>query len=93
MELLNLHLLHTLSGIAIVIALLGKIFIHFYLDYVHGRTAGLNSILIMPLLYLRSYKSNVDSKYNKLKYLCNTFFVLACLSLLLNVVFGVLILK
>ena len=90
---MNLHILHTISGIAIILFLLCKVVIHFYIDYLQGRGFSASSILVMPLVYLRPYISGVASRFTKLKYLCNAFLVLACLSLLLNIIVGVLIMN
>ncbi|MEI6059891.1 MAG: hypothetical protein WCR72_04235 [Bacteroidota bacterium] len=89
---MSLHFLHTLSGIAILLALGCKVLVHFYLDYIQEQSSGFNSVLLIPLQYLLPYKSPVEHKYQGLKYLCNSFFALACLSLILNIIFGVLVL-
>ena len=92
-QIMNLHLLHTLSGSAILLSLLCKIILHFYLDYIHGRSIGLSSIVILPLLYLGPYNSQVNGEYKILKYICNSFLVFTYISLLLNIIIGVLILN
>jgi hypothetical protein len=88
---MNLHLLHTLTGFGIILSLLCKVVIHLYIDYSKEKYLNLNSILVMPLVYLLPYNSGLQGKYTKLKFVCNSFFVLACISLLLNIVFGILI--
>jgi len=88
---MNLHDLHNLTGFAILLSLIAKFIIHYYLDYLHDRSLGLNSILLMPFHYFIPYKSKVNGEYNKLKYLCNFLLLLAIIALLLNVAFGVLI--
>jgi len=89
---MDLHILHTLTGFAILLSILGKLIIHMYLDYLHQRSISLSSIVIAPFLYLGPYKSNVNREYQTLKYICNSFLVITCISLLLNVLFGVLLL-
>ena len=86
---MNLHLLHTVSGAAIILSLLLKILLHYYLDYVHGRSVGVMSMFIFPRQYFIPYKSAVDNDHTKLKYLCNFFFVLSCISFILNVIVGI----
>ncbi len=86
-----LHLLHTLSGYAIILFLISKIIIHYYLDHLQGRDLGLSSMLLMPLQYISLYKSNVNSEYSGLKYLCNLLLILTFISLIANVIFGLLI--
>ena len=88
---MNIHQLHTLSGLAIVLALLCKVLLHFYLDYLHERNLSINSILVMPVHYLSPYKGEVKPGYVKWKYLCNSFLVLAGMSLVMNIIYGVLI--
>jgi ABC-type glycerol-3-phosphate transport system permease component len=85
------HSFHTITGFVIVLSLTGKFIIHLYLDHLHNGGLGLNSILIMSLIYLKPYKSTVKSEFNYLRYLCNSFLIVACISLLLNVIFGLLI--
>jgi hypothetical protein len=89
---MNLHVLHNLSGIAIVLSLILKIAIHYYLEHLRDRSLGFSSIFIMPLQYLMPYKSSATGERNRLKYLCNGLIVLAYVSLLLNVFFGLLML-
>jgi hypothetical protein len=88
---MDLHFLHTVSGLAIILSLLCKVSLHFYIDYEHQRDVSLSTLLVMPLLYLRPYKSPVNADYIKWKYLCNSFLLLTGISLLLNIIFGILI--
>jgi hypothetical protein len=90
---MDLHFLHTVSGLAIVLSLLCKVALHFYIDYAHQRNVSLSAILVNPLLYLDPYKSLVNPEYIKWKYLCNSFLWLTGISLLLNIIFGILILN
>jgi len=88
----NFHTLHTISGFAIFLSLITKSIIHYYLDNRHGRGIGLNSLLIAPIQYLIPYRSEVNKEYRRLKFLCNSLIVITYGSLLLNLIFGVLIL-
>jgi hypothetical protein len=88
---MNFHLLHNLSGFAILLSLLAKIIIHLYLDYYQGRNISLGSIIMMPLLYLKPYRYEVRAEYLNLKTICNTCLVIAGISLFLNIIFGVLL--
>ncbi|GEM_PF-2126239 len=90
---MNFHLLHTITGFAIILSLVAKVITHYYIDYVHKRSLSLSSLFIMPLYYFRPYNSMVKREYEKLKNICNAFLVLAGLSLILNIVFGVLLIK
>ena len=88
---MNLHFLHTVTGLAIILSLVCKVALHYYIDYAHQRNVSLSALLVMPLFYLRPYKSPVDMVYIKWKYLCNSFLWLTGISLLLNIIFGILI--
>jgi hypothetical protein len=88
---MDIHFLHTVSGLAIVLSFLCKVALHFYIDSAHHRSAGLGGLLVMPLLYMRPYSSEVRADYLKWKYLCNSFLWLTVLSLVLNIIFGILI--
>jgi len=89
---MNLHLLHNVSGIAIVVSLILKISIHYYLDQLHERNLGIESIFILPLQYIKPYKSTINDKFTTLKFLCNFFLVIFFASLFLNIIWGVLML-
>lgn len=88
---MDLHLLHTLTGIFIVLSLIPKIFIHYYLDNMNDIGLGLNSVMLMPLHYLMPYRSSVNSEHKKQKYLCNFLLVISGISLCGNILFGILI--
>jgi hypothetical protein len=88
---MNFHFLHTLTGIALFISMILKVIIHYYLNYLNGRNLGLNSFLIMPTQYLIPFRENVSIENLTLKYLCNSFLVITCISLILNIIFGILI--
>ena len=88
---MNLQVLHTISGIMIVLSVLGKIIVHYYLYYLHDRTISPATILLSPFQYLLPYKPGVKNEHLKLKRLCNFFLVLAAISLILNIIFGVII--
>ncbi len=90
---MNYHLFHNVTGIAIIISLLLKVIFHFYIEHLEGKTANVISIMMMPMQYLRPYTFPVGTDHIKWKYICNFFFVLACLSLILNLILGILILK
>jgi hypothetical protein len=88
---MNLQQLHTLSGFMIVLSLLSKIIVHYYLDHLHDRTISPMAIFLSPIQYLLPYKPDVKNEYLKLKRLCNFFLALAGISLILNIIVGVFI--
>ena len=88
---MNLQQLHTLSGFMIVLSLLGKIIVHYYLDHLHDRTISPMAIFLSPIQYLLPYKPDVKNEYLILKRLCNFFLALVSISLILNIFVGVLI--
>jgi hypothetical protein len=90
---MDLHLLHTITGFGIILSLLCKVVIHLYLDYrLHKESISLYSILITPLVYLRPYRYDGNGPFKILVSICNSFLLLAGSSLLLNIIFGVLVL-
>ena len=88
---MNLQLLHTISGFMIVLSLLSKIIVHYYLDHLHDRAISSATILLNPFQYFLPYKQDVKNEYVNLKRLCIFFLALAAISLILNIIFGVLI--
>ena len=86
-----LSVLHTTSGVIIILLLAGKIIIHYFLNRSRGNTGGFNSIAVMPLQYLLPYKFAVSPRYKKMKYCCNLLLLLAVLALIANIIFGLLI--
>jgi len=86
-----LRILHTVSGCIIILSLIGKVIVHYYLDYLHDNNISPGSILLMPLHYLLPYKISVKNEYQKLKHFCNFLLLLAAIALLLNITFGILI--
>ena len=88
-----LNLLHTLSGIAILIFLLDKLFTHYILDRKQGKVSGFASFLFAPGQYLILYKNEVPAELRSLKRLCNLFWWLAAASLTANLIIGILIYK
>ena len=88
---MNLQLLHTISGFMIVFSLMGKIIVHYYLNHLNGTTISPGTILLSPIQYLLPYRPDVKNEYLKLKRLCNFLLAVAAISLILNIIFGVLI--
>lgn len=86
-----LHTLHSISGCLILLAIFAKIIIHYYLDKLYNKNIGLASILIMPLKYLKPYRSAVNSNHTLLKNVCNFMLPLAGIFLLTNLIIGLLI--
>ena len=86
-----LHTLHTISGCFVVLAIIAKIIIHYYLDKLHQRSVGLASLVIIPLNYLKPYRSDVDSNHILLKKGCNFMLLLAGIFLFINLMLGLLI--
>ena len=90
-KLMILRILHTVSGCIIVLSLIGKIIVHYYLDRLQEKNISPGSILLMPLHYLLPYRMNVKNEYRKLKHFCNFLLILAAIALFLNIIFGILI--
>jgi len=90
---MNFHFLHNLTGIILLISLILKVIIHYYLNYLNGRSLGFNSFLIMPTRYLIPFRDEVSIENLTLKFLCNSLLVISCISLILNIIFGIFIYK
>ena len=77
-------------GILIIITILGKLFIHLYLDYTRKNNMNLKSLLmggdILELFFW--YMETVDSKYIFLKKICNLLYVISILLLIIGVIHG-----
>ena len=86
-----LNVLHTLSGVLILLFFFAKVLMHYYLDYKRGYSINFTSILLTPSAYFLRYKANVAKNLVRLKILCNSFLALTILALILNIAFGVLI--
>ena len=74
-----------LFAILIVLTMLGKLIIHFYLDYTRKNNDNLKSFFIggfSPLELIFWYMEPVDSKYNLLKKICNFLFIVSWLLLI-----------
>lgn len=82
--------LHTLSGILFVASFAIKIPLHAYLDYKFGKKNTVQSIVFFPLTYLGLYQNQVDSKYLILKKSCTFLFCLGMISLVVNLIVGIL---
>ena len=66
-----LHILHTLSGLFIIIFFAGKAILHYHLDYKHHGGSRFLHSLAMPMQYFRPHKTIVDKGFLKLQRLCN----------------------
>jgi len=88
---LSLHILHSITGAIIFLAMLGKIILHYYLNYLHQRNTNLASLYMMPLQYLQRYKQPILHQYFNLKWSCNFLFILALCALVANITIGLII--
>jgi hypothetical protein len=86
-----LHIFHTITGVAVVFLMVGKLIIHYYLDHLHQRDISFNTLLVMPLQYLRPYKFQVKKEGLKWRRICNLFLKLAILAFVLNIMIGLMI--
>jgi hypothetical protein len=82
--------LHTLSGILFVASFAIKIPLHAYLDFKIGKKNTVQSIVFFPLTYLGLYQNQVEKKYQFMKKACTILFCLGMISLVVNVIVGIL---
>jgi len=90
---MSLNLLHTVSGLMILICLLAKMGMHAYIDSRHGRLAGLMAEVLFFLKYLKPYRAEVGHEYKVFKYLCNMLLYLVVVFFLINAAVGSLMLS
>lgn len=88
---MNLDILHTLSGILALVAIIVKVIIHYRLDHLHGRNTSLSQLGITPIKYLSKYTGEVDEEHASLKNICNLMLLLAAIFLLVNFILGLII--
>ncbi|MEP6676816.1 MAG: hypothetical protein ABJA78_16770 [Ferruginibacter sp.] len=88
---MTINNLHTISGCLVLLAILFKIILHYYLDKLYDQNIGLSSIFLMPLKHLKPYKAAVNSQHTLLKRICNFMLPLAVMFLLLNLILGLMI--
>jgi hypothetical protein len=86
----NLQLLHTGSGIIVLLAFIVKVGIQIYLDNSLGKTQGWQSILFFPLPFMSPYRKEVQAENEDMKRLCNFLFYTCIAALVVNLVVGVL---
>jgi hypothetical protein len=89
---MSLHVLHTTSGIMILICLLAKMGTHAYIDFRHGRLGGIMAEVLFFSKYVKPYRANVSPEYQYVKYACNLLLRLVVVFFLVNLTVGILIL-
>jgi hypothetical protein len=85
---MTLNILHTISGLLIIIFFLIKVILHYYLDYKHNRSISFLYSLAIPMQYFRPNKRMVDKEFLKLQRICNLLLTLTIMSLILNIILG-----
>ena len=85
---LDIHQLHTLSGIIIVSAFGMKVGLHVYLDQEINIAKTWQSILFFPLTYMGPYRTEVRLEQERLKKLCNGFYYTTIIALVVNFIAG-----
>lgn len=88
---MHLNILHTISGIAILLFLFIKIILHLYLDHSMDKESSAASIFFSPLIYLKPYKRKVPDTKQRLVPLCNLMLILCFASLIINLLIGFII--
>lgn len=86
----KLQLLHTVSGIVVLLAFILKVSIQIYLDNSLGKAKTWQSILFFPLPFMSSYREKVGAENQGMKYLCNLMFYTCIIALIVNLVVGIL---
>ena len=86
----NLHLLHTVSGIIVLLAFILKVGIHIYLDNSLDKAKTWQAILFFSLTFMTPYREKVGAENRGMKNLCNLMFYTCIIALIVNLVVGIL---
>ncbi len=89
---MSLNMLHTVSGLMIVLCFLAKIGIQAYIDFRHGRLGGMMAEVLFFSKYVKPYRAEVGPEYKLLKFACNFLWRLVVVSFIINFLVGMLIL-
>jgi succinate dehydrogenase/fumarate reductase cytochrome b subunit len=84
-----LNILHTISGLLIIIFFIGKVILHYYLDYKYNRNISFLYSLATPMQYFRPYKRMVDDGLLRLQRICNLFLTFTLIAIVLNILLGI----
>lgn len=87
----TLDLLHTISGLLILISFAGKVLLHYYLDHKQGKGISLLYSLAAPAPYFMPYKRLDDFRLSHLQRVCNLLLTLAAIALIINIILGIAI--
>jgi hypothetical protein len=85
-------MLHTVSGLMIVLCFLAKIGIQAYIDFRHGRLGGMMAEVLFFSKYVKPYRAEVGPEWNVLKFACNLLLRLVVVSFIINFLLGMMIL-
>lgn len=88
---MTLNILHTISGLLILIFFSGKVILHYYLYRKQDNSINFLGFLATPTQYLWPYKKNVDYGNLRLQRTCNLFLILTYAALLANIILGIAI--
>lgn len=86
---INLDLIHTTSGIIVLLAFTLKVGIHIYLDNSLGKAKSWQSILFFPLPFMTTYREKVGTENLGLKNLGNLMFYTCIIALCVNLIVGI----
>ena len=89
---MSLNMLHTVSGLMIVLCFLAKIGIQAYIDFRHGRLGAMMAEVLFFSKYVKPYRAEVQPEYKLLKFACNFLWRLVVVSFIINFLVGMLIL-
>lgn len=89
---MSLNMLHTVSGLMIVLCFLAKIGIQAYIDFRHGRLGGMMAEVLFFSKYVKPYRAEVGPEWNVLKFACNLLLRLVVVSFIINFLLGMMIL-
>ena len=85
-----INTIHTVSGILLLITLITKIGLHIYLDKRIGISKSFYMFISAPFLFLNPYKKDVPERYSTIKIYTNISLLIFILSLIINIILGLL---
>ena len=89
---MSLNMLHTASGLIIMIGFLCKIGMQSYIEFRHGRLNSFTAEVLFFSKYVKPYRAEVEPEFKVFKHACNFFWYLVIVSFLINFAIGMLIL-
>lgn len=86
---MDLHLVKTASGLALIGCFSLKILVHILLDARRNPKAGFQYFLLFFVRFFKTYTADVEPSLNRLKGVCNALLYLSLAALIINLTVGI----